>query len=54
MTWHATKWRPPQTGETPLRVRYRDGSVSKQALPAAKWNWRDRAYDFDVVEWKED
>jgi hypothetical protein len=50
--WTPTEWRRPRTGETPLRVKFRDGEVSKEALPAAKWNWEDRDYAFDIVEVK--
>lgn len=49
MTWTPTKWRPPRTGETPLRVMFRNGIVSKEALPASKWNWSDRDSDWDIV-----
>lgn len=46
-----TNWKPPRTGDTPLRVRFRDGTTSKQALPAAKWNWSNRSFEFDIVAW---
>lgn len=50
-----TNYKPPRTGDTPLRVKFRDGTTSKQALPAAKWNWADRdGYDFDITHWKEE
>jgi len=26
--------------------------VSKEALPASKWNWENRDYEFDIVEVK--
>lgn len=48
-----TNWRPPRT-DNPVRVRFRDGTVSKNALPAGKWNWSDRDYAFDILEWKEE
>ena len=54
MSWKPTTWRPPRTGDTPLRVRFRNGDQSKDALPAAKWNWADRQYDWDIVFWKEE
>lgn len=44
-----TKWRPPRTGDKLLRVQFRDGTISKEALPASKWNWADRDYAFDIV-----
>lgn len=49
MTWHPTNHRPPRTGDKPLRVMFRNGIVSKEALPASKWNWSDRDYDWDIV-----
>jgi len=54
MTWHPTNHRPPRTGDTPLRVKFRNGIVSKEALPASKWNWSDRDYDWDIAHWKEE
>lgn len=50
MTWTPTKWRRPRTGDTPLRVKFRNEVVSKEALPASKWNWEDRDYEFDIIE----
>lgn len=52
MTWHPTTYRSPETGK-PVRVKFRNGQISRDALPAAKWNWSDRKYDFDIVEWEE-
>jgi len=52
MTWHPTQWRPPRTGERKLRVKFRNGDISRDALPAAKWNWSDRDYAFDIVEFQ--
>lgn len=49
-----TNWRPPRTGDRPLRVKFRNGDLSKEALPAAKWNWSDRDYDYDITHWKEE
>lgn len=50
----ATNWRPPHTGDALLRVKFRDGTTSKQALPAAKWNWSNRDFEFDITHWKEE
>lgn len=49
-----TNWRPPRTGDAPLRVRFRNGDLSKDALPASKWTWADRDYAFDITHWKEE
>ena len=45
-----TKWRAPRTGDSPLRAKFHNGIVSKEALPASKWVWADRNYDWDIVE----
>lgn len=50
MNWTPTKWRRPRTGETLLRVKFRNGVESKEALPASKWNWEDRDFDWDIIE----
>lgn len=49
MNWTPTHWRKPRTGDALLFVRFRNGIESKQALPAAKWNWSDRDYNFDII-----
>ncbi|MGN7930286.1 hypothetical protein ACTJI5_09500 [Sphingopyxis sp. 22461] len=50
-----TKWKPPRTGDAPLKVKFRDGTTSKTALPAAKWNWANREFAFDIIAfWKEE
>lgn len=51
MTWHPTRWVKPRT-KKPLRVKFRNGIISKEALTADKWVWDDRDYDWDVVELK--
>lgn len=47
--WTPTKWRPPRTGETPLRVMFRNGRISDHTYTAKQLNWSDRDYDFDIV-----
>lgn len=42
------------TGDKPIRVLFRNGRVSKDALPASKWRGRwgtpfPQAWDFDIV-----
>lgn len=52
MTWLPTNWKPPHTGDTPLRVKFRNGETSKDALPAEKWKWKNRDHDYDIVAWR--
>lgn len=52
--WHPWDGKRPFTGDKPLRVRFRNGMVSKEVLPAHKWRgrWGDPFPDgwaFDVV-----
>lgn len=49
MTWTPTKWRPPRTGEAPLRVRFRNGEESKWTYAAKQLDWSDRGEPFDIV-----
>lgn len=51
--WTPTTWRPPRT-EKQLRLRFRDGSVSKFTYTAKQINWSDRGRDFDVIEYREE
>jgi len=52
MTWTPTKWRPPRTGEAPLRVKFRDGTTSKWTYTAKQLNWSDHGDPLDVTHWK--
>lgn len=53
MTWQETQWHPPRA-ESPVRVRFRCGDVSKHTYRPDQLNWRDRKYDFDITHWKEE
>ena len=46
-----TNWKPPRTGDALLKVKFRDGTTSKTAHPAAKWTWANRNYAFDIIAW---
>lgn len=49
MTWHPTKWRPPRT-DRKIRVRFRNGEVSKHTYSAKQLVWDDRGEPFDIIE----
>jgi len=50
MTWHPTNWRPPQADK--VRVRFRNGQVSKHTYSAKQLNWQDRGEPFDIIAWR--
>lgn len=44
---------PKSLAEVIVRVRYRNGMLSKETLPAgrwARWKWGDELDDWDIVE----
>lgn len=51
--WTPTQWRTPES-ENNVRVRFRNGEVSKHTHRPDQLNWRDRNYDFDIIEWREE
>lgn len=53
MTWHPTRWRKPRTTKR-LRVRFRNGEVSKWTYTADQLDWRDRGEPFDITHLKFD
>lgn len=45
-----TNYRKPKTGERLLRVRFRNGMVSRHEYTADQLVWKDRGWDFDITE----
>lgn len=45
-----TKGRKPKTGDRLLRVRFRNGLVSRFEYTAAQLRWDDRGSPFDILE----
>lgn len=45
-----TNGRKPRTGEMKLRVKYRNGWVSKWEFVASQLRWTDTGDDWDVIE----
>lgn len=43
---------PPSTIASDTLVEAIARAVAER-LAATKWNWSDRKYDFDIVEWEE-
>lgn len=52
MTWAPTQWKPPRTGERKLRVKFRNGQVSKHTYSAKQLVWQDRGEPFDITHLK--
>lgn len=46
--WHSTRWRKPRTTKR-LRVRFRNGDVSRWTYTAEQLDWRDRGEPFDIT-----
>lgn len=49
-----TNWKPPPTGEKRLRLKFRNGQISKETYTARQIIWADRDWDFDVIAWREE
>lgn len=45
-----TNFRKPKTGERLLRVRFRNGMVSRFEYVAAALRWTDTGSDWDILE----
>lgn len=52
MTWRPTHYRTPRTGERKLRVKFRNGEVSKWTYRAKDLVWSDRGEPFDITHVK--
>jgi hypothetical protein len=44
-----TNFRKPRTGERKLRVRFRNGQVSRWTYRADQMRWTDTGDDYDIV-----
>lgn len=44
-----TQWKPPRTGETPLRVQWRNGQVSRWTFKASQLRWTDEGHPYDII-----
>jgi hypothetical protein len=44
-----TKWTRPRTGDTPLRVQFRCGLVSRHLYRADQLRWSDTGGEWDIV-----
>jgi hypothetical protein len=47
----ATSWRPPKADN--VRVKFRNGQISKHTYRPDQLNWSNRNYDFDITHWKD-
>ena len=50
MTWTPNTGFRPDTGDKKLRVKFRNGQVSKHTYSAKQLNWQDRGEPFDIIE----
>ena len=45
-----TNFRKPKTGERKLRVRFRNGQLSRFEYRADQLRWTDNGSDWDIIE----
>lgn len=50
----STNYKTPHTGERQLRLKFRNGDLSKHTYRASQIRWTDTGTDFDVTHYREE